>query len=301
MKNLIRIMMIISLLVSSAVAQDFNKVVFGPLEGDSAGVLTVHSGEDIEIEMWIHVDPENPGCILGMAHGLMTEDAIIAERNGAVVDPYYDEPHWVSVWVDGPFINNPDDYYPIPEGHTVEMLVAIASIFGCDSVLHILPDTGWVYYASFLMVCNDNVPIGETYNPFSMGWYPHSGQATRWYYGNPPGGSVVPEQSYCGLYFEPVTNIDENENLPLEFSLAQNYPNPFNATTTIKYSLPEESEVTIEIYNILGRKVETLISGIQPTGWHSAVWDAENQPSGVYFYRLEAVDYVETSSCLLLK
>jgi hypothetical protein len=232
----------------------------------------------------------------------MTEDAIIAERNGAVVDPYYDEPYWESVWVDGPFVNDPDDPFPIPEGYSCEMLCALSTIFSnCDSIIHILPDTGWVYYGSFLMVCNDNVPVGETYYPFSSGWYPQSGQGTAWSFEAPPGGSVIPEQDYCGLYFEPETGIGENASLPGEFSLAQNHPNPFNISTRIRYSLPEASKVTIEIYNILGRKIEKLILGIQPAGWHSAVWNAENQPSGVYFYRINAGEYAESKNCLLLK
>ncbi len=189
---------------SAALSQDLNKIVFGPLVGDSAGILTVRNGEEIAIEMWIHADPENPSCIIGLSHGLITDDAIIAERNGVVIDPYYDEPYWESVWVDGPFDHNPEDPFPIPEGHTGENQVALGSLFGgCDSILHILPDTGWVYYGSFLMVCNDNVPLGEIYYPFSIGWYPHSGQGTSWSFDNPPGGSVEPEQDYCGLYFVP--------------------------------------------------------------------------------------------------
>ena len=207
--------------VTTASAQS-NKIVFGPLVGDSAGVLTVHNGEDIEIEMWIHVDPENPGCIYGIAHGLMSEDAIIAERNGAVVDPYFDEPYWAQVWVEGPYGHNPDDNFPIPEGHTGEMLIAIASIFGCDSILHILPDTGWVYYGSFLMACEENIPTGETYYPFAMAWLPHSGFGTTWAFEAPPGGSVVPEQDYCGLYFDEITVCDyipgdcDHNGVPLE-------------------------------------------------------------------------------------
>jgi hypothetical protein len=151
------------------------------------------------------------------------------------------------------------------------------------------------------MVCNDDVPIGETYYPLSMGWYPHSGQGTSWSFEAPPGGSVEPEQDYCGLYFEPETIIDKNKNLPEEFSLGKSYPNPFNSRTTIQYSLAEASDVTIEIYDILGRKIETLVPGIQPAGWHSVVWDAENLPSGVYLYRIKAGEYVESRSCLLLK
>ncbi len=282
---------------ASASAQS-NKIVFGPLEGDDAGVLTVRNGEDIEIEVWVRTDPSNPAPIVALTIGLLSNDSIIAERNCAVFNPDYD---WEYMGCDGPFRHDPDDPFPIPEGHTLEFIWAYCSIFypeGCDTL-----DTGgeWDYFASFLMVCNTSVPADEIYYPFSSGWYPHSEQGTAWSFEAPPGGSVIPEQDYCRLYFEPETAIDEVESLPQEFSLSQNYPNPFNISTSIRYSLPEASKVTIEIYDILGRKVETLVSGIRPAGWHSVVWNADNQPSGIYFYRLEAGEYAESKNCLLLK
>jgi hypothetical protein len=97
------------------------------------------------------------------------------------------------------------------------------------------------------------------------------------------------------------TGIEESDNLPIEFSLSQNYPNPFNAQTTIQYSLPEKSMVTIDIYDILGRKIETLAEGIEPAGNHQAIWDAIGQSSGIYFYRIKAGDKVETKRMVLMK
>ncbi len=95
---------------------------------------------------------------------------------------------------------------------------------------------------------------------------------------------------------------DDSENgLPSDYFLSPNYPNPFNASTTIRYALPEEAEVTIEIYDILGRKIEMLVSGKQPAGSHTIVWEAKNVPSGVYFYRIEAGEYSQTEKCVLLK
>jgi hypothetical protein len=217
------------------------------------------------------------------------------------VEPEYDEPNWCLIWLDGPFIYNPDDAFPIPEGLTCEIAVGLYGWWP-ECVGGPLDTQGeWDLYGTWFMVTNTGIQIDQTYYPFSMGWYPHSGQGTSWSFETPPGGGVVPEQSYCGLYFESETSIDENESLPLEFLLAQNYPNPFNAKTTIKYSLPEENDVTVEIYDILGRRIETLICGIQPPGSHSVVWDAENQPSGVYFYRIKAGEYMESKSCLLLR
>ncbi|MEE9552942.1 MAG: T9SS type A sorting domain-containing protein [candidate division Zixibacteria bacterium] len=91
------------------------------------------------------------------------------------------------------------------------------------------------------------------------------------------------------------------EILPTDFILSQNYPNPFNASTLIEYGLPNSSDVTIEIFDILGRKVETLIQGEQQAGYHQVTWDASEISSGMYFYRIQAGKYVETKKMLLLK
>jgi parallel beta-helix repeat protein len=89
--------------------------------------------------------------------------------------------------------------------------------------------------------------------------------------------------------------------IPNRFALAQNYPNPFNASTIINYTLPEKAVVSIEIYDRLGRKVETLIQAKQPAGYHQVVWDASDHSSGMYFYRIEAGEYSDTKKMVLLK
>ncbi|MCP4580405.1 MAG: S8 family serine peptidase [candidate division Zixibacteria bacterium] len=94
---------------------------------------------------------------------------------------------------------------------------------------------------------------------------------------------------------------DGATSMPSWFELGQNYPNPFNASTTIKYILAEQSLVTIEIYDILGRKLETINRGQQPTGEHQLIWHSKDQPSGVYFFKLQAGDFSETKRMLLLK
>jgi predicted outer membrane repeat protein len=90
-------------------------------------------------------------------------------------------------------------------------------------------------------------------------------------------------------------------SLPNQFSLIQNYPNPFNASTTIKYELPQQTNVTIDIHDILGRRVATLFGGVQPAGEHRAIWDASAFTTGVYFARLEASGKSKTIRMILLK
>jgi hypothetical protein len=98
------------------------------------------------------------------------------------------------------------------------------------------------------------------------------------------------------------TRIDPDPKpLPKLVTLSQNYPNPFNASTVIEYSLPSQTMVSIYIFDILGRKVETPVNSTQEAGHHSIVWDGADKPSGIYFYRLKAGDYSETRKMLLVK
>jgi hypothetical protein len=85
------------------------------------------------------------------------------------------------------------------------------------------------------------------------------------------------------------------------FNIAHNYPNPFNARTIINYSLPEETDITIAIYNLLGQKVATLFDGAQQPGEHNLTWDASAFPSGLYFARIQSGDRSENIKMVLLK
>jgi hypothetical protein len=89
--------------------------------------------------------------------------------------------------------------------------------------------------------------------------------------------------------------------LPQEYALHQNFPNPFNPTTTIAFSLPNAGNVNLSVFNVLGQKVATLKNGEMEAGNHTITWDASQQASGVYFYRLEANDYSKTIKAMLLK
>ena len=89
--------------------------------------------------------------------------------------------------------------------------------------------------------------------------------------------------------------------LPAEYTLSQNYPNPFNPETIITYALPSPREVSLIIYDIRGRNVAQLVNGLMPAGYHSAVWDASRFSSGIYFYRIQAGDFVQTRKMVLLK
>lgn len=97
------------------------------------------------------------------------------------------------------------------------------------------------------------------------------------------------------------TSIDESDNLPEVFELSQNYPNPFNASTTIGFTLSEPQDVTLAVYDLLGRVIARLIDNEMKAGLQQVTFDASDLSSGVYFYRLQAGDKVETRRMTLLK
>ena len=88
---------------------------------------------------------------------------------------------------------------------------------------------------------------------------------------------------------------------PSEFNLMQNYPNPFNPITTIEFDLPSNSEVTLKIFNLLGEEIAILLSASLLSGSHSVQWDASKYASGIYLYKLQAGNYVETKKMVLMK
>ncbi len=94
---------------------------------------------------------------------------------------------------------------------------------------------------------------------------------------------------------------DVNPKIPLAFELKQNYPNPFNPATLIEYVIPRSSDVKLEIYSLRGELVSYLVNDFRPAGYHSVTWNASNMSSGIYFYRLQANDFVQTKKMVLLK
>jgi hypothetical protein len=82
--------------------------------------------------------------------------------------------------------------------------------------------------------------------------------------------------------------VQDEEQLPKEFDLSQNYPNPFNPVTKIKYAIPQASHVRIEIYNVLGQRVSTLVNEEKVPGYYTVDFDAGSLASGFYIYRLQA-------------
>jgi hypothetical protein len=95
--------------------------------------------------------------------------------------------------------------------------------------------------------------------------------------------------------------VNDSPLLPSTTTLEQNYPNPFNPSTTIQYSLSSSGLVTLEFFDVLGRKIVTLINSKQSSGSHQVHWDANGLPSGIYFYRLQCNSTIIAKKMLLIR
>ena len=162
---------------------------------------------------------------------------------------------------------------------------------------------GWVVGDSGLIAMTDSVghkwkiqESGTFSDLFAMSFVD---TLTGWVLGK---NNLILRTTDGGDNWGTLVGIDKQEyNIPTKFTLKQNYPNPFNPVTNIRFSLPERSDVTLLIYNILGEEIRRFSeAGMQP-GFHEIVWDASDAASGVYLYRLQAGDFVETKKMLLLK
>ncbi|MBK7229800.1 MAG: T9SS type A sorting domain-containing protein [Ignavibacteriales bacterium] len=117
--------------------------------------------------------------------------------------------------------------------------------------------------------------------------------------------SVIKNSNNITLVIDSVGVLDVEEindgEIVNDFSLSQNYPNPFNPSTNIQFALPHSGYVTLEIFSVTGERVDVLISEELNAGKYNYEWNGSNLTSGIYFYRLNAGNFVETRKMILLK
>jgi photosystem II stability/assembly factor-like uncharacterized protein len=143
---------------------------------------------------------------------------------------------------------------------------------------------------------------GETWTNISSGLSGHGG------------GILIPERGYIlahqgtniyklNVSYSVITAISENtiSNIPKDFNLSQNYPNPFNPTTNIKFDIPKSGNVSLKVYNELGKEVNTLVNSFRNAGTYEINFDASGLSSGIYFYKLESEGLISTKKMLLVK
>jgi len=205
-------------------------------------------------------------------------------------------------------VSNVHSVYPVgPIYGNVSRWAADYIVFGIDgpTVLD-LEFQGNPIYDYGLAVFPTYIPDefqAERVFPDSTGYWQH----TFWQVGSFSGTAFMvsalggPTTTSYQYSADITTGIQENSIVPSEISVLSCYPNPFNATAMITYSLSEESNVTISVFNIMGQNIATLSDGIQQGGEHSVVWNADDLPSGVYFVRLSTSNFAETKRMILLK
>jgi hypothetical protein len=112
----------------------------------------------------------------------------------------------------------------------------------------------------------------------------------RWNYG----------ENFAITVQEPLS-VEQQRSSPRSFALLQNYPNPFNPKTTLSFVIRHSSFVTLKVYSMLGKEIATLVNEQTPIGEYTVEWNAEGQPSGIYFYRLCAGNFVDTKKMIIMK
>jgi N-acetylneuraminic acid mutarotase len=160
----------------------------------------------------------------------------------------------------------------------------------------------------------ESCTINEVYNPLTDTWVVKAPMNTeritpaagvinnKIYVTGGHGGPPIDYLSSTEEYTPDISDSDLELNLrPNDFLLYQNYPNPFNPTTAIRYQIPELSFVTFKVYDVLGNEVVILVNEEKPTGSYEVEFDATALSSGIYFYRLQAGDFIETKKMVLMK
>jgi hypothetical protein len=136
------------------------------------------------------------------------------------------------------------------------------------------------------------------------GWSGNVVPAESGYYFTPPNKvftNVISSVTNCNFTGSPLTGIEDKATLPTSFALNQNYPNPFNPSTTISFDVPVTSKVILNVYDILGNHVATLVNETKEAGRYNVTFDASKYTSGVYIYRIQAGSFVQTKKMILMK
>ncbi len=151
-------------------------------------------------------------------------------------------------------------------------------------------------------ICFDNTSYTSATNVYNTSV--PSGMTIEYHQDNGTGCSltgVTAASRPNTCFYKIVGTQSEPIAIPNVFSLAQNYPNPFNPSTSIKFNVPKLSLVKLVVYDVIGREITTLVNGMKQPGSYEAIFNAENLASGVYFYRIEAGDFIDVKKMVLIK
>lgn len=230
------------------------------------------------------------------------EDFLVwTNRNGDYFLDHNEDPTSLKAWVC-------NDFNVPPEVYSME---ADANMFN-------LPLTNYIGAVSFGVMGPDGI---------GMGYYAFAGETSSRFGGSETGGHFFCQNgsAYDGIYTDNYTSADStlyygtfyighdsmkgviskevsvNEAAPAAFTVAQNSPNPFNPSTTISFTIAKAGKTTVDVYNVAGQKIDTLVNSNLNAGSHTAVWNAARFSAGVYFYTVKCGDFSKTLKMTLLK
>jgi hypothetical protein len=198
---------------------------------------------------------------------------------------------------DTPVVGTPPTPYPIPYPNWRKVDLGSFNInvdnpFAVAFVIRVADTPG---------VMITRYPGLDPLTSFTYLTQPSSG-LPNWYYLTADEANIWIYLIRAYVSFPSITGVKETVELePKSFVLAQNYPNPFNPSTTIEFSLPKTSYVTLKVYNAIGEEISTLVAEKRLAGKHTIAWNAAGLPSGVYFYRLQGDGFVESKKLVLMK
>ena len=226
------------------------------------------------------------------------ETGTIADGNGDVIDGTVRFDPWLGsgTELDAPFFTVTIDSTNSPVQATEELIVDVTVMNEGDGAatreIELYDfDGDIVDSAELTLDATDNVAT------ITLVWATDEGDAGE--------GEVTvhsqDDSDTVSVLIDDVTSITDDPSIVEEYQLSQNYPNPFNPSTTIRFAIVESGRVQLIVYDLLGRKVKTLIEGHTEAGYHDVVFDAGHLSSGMYIYQIRAGEFVETKRLLLLK
>ena len=255
--------------------------------------------------LWGNFNTPTPGT----SNGQLYINEIMASNETTVTDDSLDYDDWVEIFNTSEldinlagmgFADNHAEAHFVPSGFSETVVPAGGYTLvwfdneSEEGPLHIEEKLGSGGDAVFLYDTTgvrviDFYEFGEQTTDISEGRYPDG--SGNWGFMNPTPGTSNGD----------FLSIIDSETVPTSFALHPAYPNPFNPATTIRFDVPESADMSVTVYNILGEKVETLVNEHLTNGQYNVVWNANNQPSGIYFVRLVGNATTQVQKLLLVK
>ena len=268
--------------ISGPLCESFNLTVFPP-----TGWYTVYSGTDF----WLRGNRSGFGLGSGCAeYNIWNAFAGTVQTLASVI------------------------FSPVTSGDSLSFDIAYAPFpltqpFNQDSLIIMGSTNGGT---SYLVISRLGPLEMQTSGPQTNEFVPASNQWGRRQYPLPVGTNRIQFIGYSALgnniYLDStcvknntVGIINNNNEIPADYSLSQNYPNPFNPSTRIDFTLPKSSFTKLAVYDVLGKKIDELINQTLPAGKYSVNWNGSHYASGIFFYKLISAEYTETKSMILVK